>query len=192
VKTVRKLVRAGFLIIEGTRSAIEDERFATDWEWDLRAGMFHLSTKDSAVMTEEQELEYLGDLIETNEPIDLYLKNDPAKPIVTLERPKLADRGLELLAKRRTRRFFDAKPITTEQLGDCLYAGLGITGFVLDAIPKYGKLPLKLTRASRSRCRRRFSAVRNGTTARPRSCSSPPGSSAASGSTSTRWSIAPS
>jgi SagB-type dehydrogenase family enzyme len=145
VKTVRKLVRAGFLIIEGTRSAIEDERFATDWEWDLRAGMFHLSTKDSAVMTEEQELEYLGDLIETNEPIDLYLKNDPAKPIVALERPKLADRGLELLAKRRTRRFFDAKPITTEQLGDCLYAGLGITGFVLDAIPKYGKLPLKLT-----------------------------------------------
>jgi SagB-type dehydrogenase family enzyme len=144
-KTVRKLVRAGFLIIEGTRSATEDERFATDWEWDLRAGMFHLSTKDSGVMSEEQELEYLTDLIENNEPIDLYTKNDPTKPIVALERPKLAGTALALLAKRRTRRSFDGKPITTAELGDCLYAGLGITGFVLDAIPKYGKLPMKLS-----------------------------------------------
>ena len=145
VATVRKLLRAGFLIVEGTRAAAEDERFATEWEWDLRAGMFHLSTKDSNVASEEKELEYLADLIENNDPIDLYSKNDPTKPIVALKRPKLATRGLELLAKRRTRRFFDGKPITTEQLGDCLFAGLGITGFVLDAVPKYGKLPLKLT-----------------------------------------------
>jgi SagB-type dehydrogenase family enzyme len=142
--TVRKLLRAGFLLVEGTRAATEDERFATDWEWDLRAGMFHLSTKDTRVMSEDKELEYLAELIETNEPIDLYTKNDPAKPIVALKRPKLKG-SLELLAKRRTRRSFDAKPITAAELGDCLYAGLGITGFVLDALPQYGKLPLKMS-----------------------------------------------
>src|SRR4051794_29564326 len=52
VSTVRKLLRSGFLIVEGTRAATEDERFATDWEWDLRAGMFHLATKDSNVASE--------------------------------------------------------------------------------------------------------------------------------------------
>lgn len=145
VATVRKLLRAGFLIVEGTRAAVEDERFATDWEWDLRAGMFHLSTKDSRVMSEDKELEYLADLIETTEPIDLYTKNDPAKPIVALKRPKLAGTDLALLAKRRTRRSFDGKPITVEELGDCLYAGLGITGFTLDAVPGYGKLPMKMS-----------------------------------------------
>lgn len=145
VRTVRKLLRAGFLIIEDTRAAAEDERFATDWEWDLRAGMFHLSTKDSRVMSEDKELEYLADLIENNEPVDLYTLNDPAKPIVALKRPKLAGTPLALLAKRRTRRSFDGKPITVEELGDCLYAGLGITGFVVDAVPNYGKLPMRLS-----------------------------------------------
>jgi len=144
-KALRKLLREGFLIVEGTRAAAEDERFATDWEWDLRAGMFHLSTKDSRVMSEDKELEYLADLIDNNEPVDLYTKNDPTKPIVALKRPKLAGTPLALLAKRRTRRSFDGKPITVEQLGDCLYAGLGITGFTLDAVPGYGKLPMKLS-----------------------------------------------
>jgi SagB-type dehydrogenase family enzyme len=166
--TVRKLLRGGFLLVEGTRAAAEDERFAADWEWDLRAGMFHLSTKDSRVRPESDELVYLADLIENNAPIDLYTKNDPTKPIVALKRPKLASRGLELLAKRRTRRFFDAKPITTEQLGDCLYAGLGITGFVLDAVPKYGKLPLKLAPSGGARNPYEAYVMANAVTGLPR------------------------
>jgi SagB-type dehydrogenase family enzyme len=48
-----------------------------------------------------------------------------------------------VMRNRRSERRFAATPITKQQLADCIFAGVGITGFV--TVPVMGQLPLKMT-----------------------------------------------
>src|SRR3569833_511349 len=110
-----------------------------------RASTVVIVPEDSSLLA----YDYLGNLVsDALRPADLAVLRVAARwqsPAALVKRPQLAGTPLALLAKRRTRRSFDGKPITVEELGDCLYAGLGITGFVVDAVPNYGKLPMRLS-----------------------------------------------
>jgi len=139
-----RLLRDELLVIEGTARAELDERFESKWEWDIRAGLFHLAIKDPPVMSEEQDLEHLETRIAEKDPVALYTTNEHRQPVHRLERPALRSGLLQTLDKRRTRRSFRKRPLSATALGQCLFAGLGITGFVRDPVRGYGKLPLKL------------------------------------------------
>ncbi|MEJ7733158.1 MAG: SagB/ThcOx family dehydrogenase [Polyangiaceae bacterium] len=142
---IQRLVRAHCLVVEGTQLAEEDERFALEWEWDLRAGLFHLSTKDQGVASPERDEEMLNERIATRDPIPLYQTNEGCPLVVPMRRPSTQTGTFRALARRRTRRSFTKRRLPLQTLGDCLYAGLGITGIYIDPVPGYGKLPVKMT-----------------------------------------------
>jgi SagB-type dehydrogenase family enzyme len=73
------------------------------------------------------------------------MTNERHQPIVKLQTCDVGRGFLSVMNRRRTNREFGAAPITLKQLGDCLFSGLGITGFIETPIPGLGPLPLKMT-----------------------------------------------
>ena len=63
--------------------------------------------------------------------------------VVELRRPRFSDPVLAAMRARRTVRGFTSKPVTLDEIGTCLFAGLGIVGFYEH--DDLGRMPLKMT-----------------------------------------------
>jgi SagB-type dehydrogenase family enzyme len=138
-----RLIDVGALVVEGSQSGRRDEAYAEAWEWGALAGLFHFSIMDGRFMTTRQAIAYIKRRSQTQPSPPLYQTNAGYASVAQLPRPQMGRGVFPVMLRRRTARVLAPKAITQQQLGDCLYAAVGITGFIED--PAMGRLPLKPT-----------------------------------------------
>jgi SagB-type dehydrogenase family enzyme len=134
------LVSVGAVVQEGTPDAEKEQEYSSAWTWGLPTALMHFSVQDNA-------------FISVAEAEDLQREKANAVGLVALHRPN-SDKALQLpdplrgkalmglMAKRRTVRRAQALPVKLEQVSDCLFSGLGITGWIRNCV---GELPLSMT-----------------------------------------------
>lgn len=134
------LVELGFLLREGSIEALSEDQTLSQWCFAAAATTFHFATQNLAFMSLEKSCQAQIEKIQIGQSPALYtepindraisLPPDPESPL------------LGVMAKRRTIRNTRPTAITRQALSDCLFAGLGITGFVAGSAEL---LPLKMT-----------------------------------------------
>ncbi len=139
---IMPLVDAKFLAREGSTEAEQHNKYSNQWDIGYPAALFHFSTLNSSYCSESDakiqrenillhkppvalNLVYSGTTIELNNPYEMGSSN-----------------LLVLMASRRTNRTSTQIPIDCDALGACLFAGLGVTGFIKEQL---GILPLSMT-----------------------------------------------
>jgi SagB-type dehydrogenase family enzyme len=145
-----RLVQFGFIVVADTPAARRDELYANNWKWGSAAGFFHFSIKYTDYLGAEETIKYLSHLKDQDVDIPLHRTNEDCTEIISLGNPSRAAL-MEVMRRRRSYRGFATGPaaaITKSQLGDCLFAGLGIVGF---AKTDTGVLPMKLTPSAGAR-----------------------------------------
>ena len=142
---IEALLRDGFLIEAGTDAARQDEEFVASWDWDIRAGVFHLSIKDPVFLSDAEQTAELTLKAAVLPPVSLATTNASFQPVTAVPRPRRSDPVMGTMLRRRTRRAFARRAMPLQTLADTVFAGLGITGYVEDAVKGLGRLPLKMT-----------------------------------------------
>jgi len=121
-----------------------DEDFEHNFSWGNVAGYYHFSIRNTSYMTPLQAARWVADQTQITPPVPLYKHHKTAQSAIDLPSPSEKLDGIALMRKRRSYRGFSDHPISLSQLGDCLYAGLAVTGFV--RAPSGGEyLPLSMT-----------------------------------------------
>jgi SagB-type dehydrogenase family enzyme len=139
------MLEVGLLLAAGTELARDDERFEEAWEWDVRAGLFHLAIKDPLMMSREAVIEDLEERARARPLVPLFTTNHELAVVHRPGRPSLDRHVLPFLAKRRTWRDYRPVPVPADALTEGLFAGLAITSFLEEPIAGMGRLPLKMT-----------------------------------------------
>jgi SagB-type dehydrogenase family enzyme len=140
LSAVQSLIENNAVVVAGSDLEKRESQYLDDWHWSLPIGLMHYCLEDLDFMTveetEETQREHL--LFEAQPP--LYLRNrGAATPLpAALGNNDLID----LMARRRTVRVAGAPTISLNNLSDCLFAGLGITGETVNCV---GTLPLGMT-----------------------------------------------
>lgn len=143
---VRGLVEHGYLCVEHSPAAKLDEEYESSWNWDTVAGLYHFGIQDPPWLDTQQNAEWMNELYVSKPPIPLMMSNEGLEDITPLERPNLDTGIMATMSARRSVRSFRPDPVPLEALRDCLFAGLGITGFLNTQLPGENPyLPLKMT-----------------------------------------------
>lgn len=136
---IEALLDLGALVAKSEQSGKIERDFAERWGWSLPSAILHFSVQGREIHSLEQsEAEQIAKAAET-----------PAVPLVRTNgvnqfplQPWKQDSGLRnAMAVRRTHRN-DTGTVSLEVLTDCLFSGLGITGWTENCVQK---LPLKMT-----------------------------------------------
>jgi SagB-type dehydrogenase family enzyme len=142
ITELKTLVDAGILLQEGTPNAEQEASYTELWELGRATAMYHFSALDNefadiSVSVEKQKLRAL-----TCPSPPLYTRNGGQE--ISLPSPSAGTESyiLNVMKKRRTNRDVEPCAISLKHLSDCLYSGLGITGFVQT---ETSLLPLKMT-----------------------------------------------
>ena len=143
VREIAHLVRAGGLVVSGTKEAHADEDYASGWEWNEAAGYLHFGIRDTQFMTDDETAELLKTRLTSRPSPPLYTKNCEYSSVSQLQHPDMREPIFQTMLQRRSERKFASEPISTQNLADCLFVGLGITAFVDE--PIVGRLPMKMT-----------------------------------------------
>jgi SagB-type dehydrogenase family enzyme len=140
------LVDLGFVVVEGSAAAALDERLRRDWRWGSIAGRYHFGIKDPDYQKPDAAFRWVAQQVASEPEQPLYASHADRPDAVPLSAPPL-DRGLlGLMAARRSYRGFDpVARLPLEALRDCLFAGMGITGFADAGVPGHAPLPLSMT-----------------------------------------------
>jgi SagB-type dehydrogenase family enzyme len=149
-RALRGLIKAGILVREGSREALEDERLASTWSsWLPHAGIFHFATKDVGYVTSAAQITLF---------LRGYLKDSPQPPFfkhsyetwLQLTKPASDNNEfLNTLLSRRTHREFSSERLPLETLSKLLFYTWGVTGYLRPSL--LGKLPLKTSPAAGAR-----------------------------------------
>ena len=143
---VQKLTAFGFLVAEGTPAAAIDLEYERFWAWDAVAGFYHFGVRNAAWLSVPQAAEWLQQLAVSTPPIPLWTTNDGLLSVHRLPPPDPGNPLLSVMKRRRSVRSYREKPADLEALSDCLWAGLGITGFLnTGVIGPDPWVPLKMT-----------------------------------------------
>jgi SagB-type dehydrogenase family enzyme len=142
---VARLIASGWLVVDGTEAARHDATFEERFEWDIRAGLFHLGIKDPPTMTMAEQVEDLEARIRERPRPSLYTTNRGRRKVVRLPPPDLDSGCFALLGRRQTFRSFAPTPVPLMALRDCLVAGLGIVELCPEPLPGMGPMPRKMT-----------------------------------------------
>ena len=143
---VQGLVDHGYLCVEHSAAAIVDAEYESSWNWGSVAGFYHFGIQDPPWLDTQQNAAWMNQLYVEKPPIPLMMSNDGLENITPMERPNLQDGIMATMSARRSVRSFEPDPVPLEVLRDCLYAGLGITGFLDTELPgENPHLPLKMT-----------------------------------------------
>jgi SagB-type dehydrogenase family enzyme len=137
-----QLIELSALVKEGSEETCREHELQHSWEWGLGTSLLHFSVKDAGSyvsLAEAQQWRQERAVCDPSPP--LYCQHNGLANARPLERND-NDPLLAFFAKRRTNRTSVASAVTLATLADCLYAGLGITGFVET---ETGKLPLSMT-----------------------------------------------
>lgn len=137
-REVEKLANLRALLRENDALLALEEAYLAQWEWTASAGLFHFGLEDAAYQPSQATIEAQKNRARNDPSPALYLTHETPNLL-----PEPAGNALNrLFLARRTRREAAKYPITLAQLGDCLFAGLGITG---EVETETGVLPLKTT-----------------------------------------------
>jgi SagB-type dehydrogenase family enzyme len=142
-EAVSCLVRAGGLVARGSTEADRDEQYSRSWEWQEQTAFQHFGMRDVGYYDVEETVRVVEGRRAARPSPPLYDTNDGLSCVHPLERPDPGHPVFRTMLQRRSRRRFASQEVPKAQLGDCLFAGLGITGFVDE--PLTGRLPLKPT-----------------------------------------------
>jgi SagB-type dehydrogenase family enzyme len=140
---IRDLVNNGALVVEDQEAARRDEEYQQRWEWGNAAGGFHMSVRNPVYLTGDDIQSHMSNRVDLRPSPPLYQTNEAYKGITALPEFQREKPVFATMLERRSNREFSREPITLQELSDCLYSGLGITGFTEE--PLFGRLPRKLT-----------------------------------------------
>jgi SagB-type dehydrogenase family enzyme len=138
------LLDLGFVLVDGTASADLAARLERDWAWGPMAAAFHFGIKDPDYQGPSAAAAILALRVATTPPVPLLASN-AGLPTVALSRAPTSPL-LDLMHRRRSSRAFDPdRPLPLAALADCLFAGLGVVGWMATGVPGEGLLPLTTT-----------------------------------------------
>lgn len=144
-RSVLRLIDANLLLVEGTDAARLDAHFASVWPWGSAAAAFHFGIKDPDYQKPDVVAGWLDQRQKDVTEVPLTKRHD-SKRATSLGEPSLKDPLLRRMRERRSCRAFDPTgSITLADLGDCLFAGLGIVGWFDSGVAGARPLPLSMT-----------------------------------------------
>ncbi len=136
------LVEAGILIAEGTPEAAQEEKYRKSWELGPAVGVFHFSMLDNEFAGTDESIRRQRERTAHDPSPELMWKNSPSA-IALPRQSSVETRPLfDIMKRRRSNRNTLDNPVSQQELADCLFAGLGITGYVKT---ETAILPLKMT-----------------------------------------------
>ena len=134
------LVSVGAVIQEGSPDADKEREYASAWSWGLPTALMHFSVQDNPFITVSQAEDLQREKAKSVGLIELHRAN--GDKALKLPDPMQGKELIRLMAKRRTVRRARSVPVKLEQVSDCLFSGLGITGWMRNCV---GMLPLSMT-----------------------------------------------
>lgn len=137
-----KLIEAGVLLVEGSKKADVEQKYSKSWELGIAAGLFHFAALDNEFVSASQSTAMQIEKNTSGKPPDLYWKNSGNAIRLPECSESRASPLFKIMQRRRTLRSVKQSQISLQSLTECLYAGLGITGFVQT---ETALLPLKMT-----------------------------------------------
>lgn len=143
VRTViDQLIDAGVLLAEHSPGSQQEIQYQQSWELGLAAGLFHFSAWDNDFVSLSESVNIQKERSLTNPSPELYSRNNEGAIQLPECKGNRSNQLLQIMERRRTQRNVLSDSLTIDQLSECLYAGLGITGFVKT---ETATLPLKMT-----------------------------------------------
>jgi len=140
---VETLLELGALVeTDSPEDKIEQAKLGS-WEWGLPSALFHYCDLNKEFLTVEEATEIQKAQLKNESAPELYTDNSRYDEIIPLSHKIEENALLSLISKRRTIRELERCPIPLEILSDCLYAGLGINGEVINDAGVV--LPLSMT-----------------------------------------------
>jgi SagB-type dehydrogenase family enzyme len=132
----------GAMIEESSPQAGREREYEEKWAWGLPAALFHFSVQGNSFQTLEQgEAKQLAKAHRIGLP-PLHMDNSEYQPVTPLAKPAGGSGLISLMARRRSARETADAPIPLQAISGILYAGMGITGSVKNAV---ATLPLSMT-----------------------------------------------
>ena len=147
---IASLVEFDAVVVEGSRQAATDQEFRDTWQWGIVGGFYHFATRNTLLLPEHEQREFVRRRVATGQtPPQLHETNAGSSNVVRLPATSDASSLLQLVRCRRSdTRFLDGE-ISLAALGECLYAGNGITAFRQDE--GFGEVPVKTAPSLSSR-----------------------------------------
>jgi SagB-type dehydrogenase family enzyme len=131
-----------FVQLEGDEKNTRHLQFKNNWEWDLSSGLFHFTVTDSEfVSPEESRAQQLAKKDQIASPDLQWPASQHAIDLAFSSKATAVDM-LRTMAQRRTNRTSAFHALSANELGTCLFAGLGITAFTETDV---ATLPLGMT-----------------------------------------------
>jgi SagB-type dehydrogenase family enzyme len=136
------LIDEGFLLVCGSEGHARAIEFKQNWAWDISSALFHFTIENNPFVDSQEStaIQKRKQAAAVSPPLSL-LHGDQGEKLPSLGRHMGANM-FAIMKERRSNRVSLQKSLYLGQLGDCLYAGLGITGYV--KVP-LGVLPLGMT-----------------------------------------------
>ena len=132
----------GAAIEESSPQAEREQEYEEKWAWGLPAGLFHFSVQGNSFGTLEQsEAKQLATAERLGLP-PLHMDNSGFQPVTALAKSAGRSELLCVMERRRSMRDTSDAAIPLEAVADILFAGMGITGSVQNAVTA---LPLAMT-----------------------------------------------
>lgn len=143
---LRSLTELGWLVVEHSEQAILDEEYESSWAWEATAGLYHFGIQNPPWLNPEESAQWMQEISVSKPPLPLLMTNEGLEHVMHMQRPDM-DQGLfATFKRRRSIRSFEPDSVSTSVVRDCLFAGLGITGFLDTQMPgEEPRLPLKPT-----------------------------------------------
>lgn len=139
---IKTLVDLGILLEEGSKNAAEEANYNHSWELGRAAGFFHFAVMDNDYADLSESVSRQKHRTLADPSPDLFWRNSD-KAISLPKCNRVESRPLfDVMLKRRTNRNALRDSISLPELSECLYAGLGVVGFVKT---ETCLLPLKMT-----------------------------------------------
>ncbi len=140
-EAVEALIGHSAVVVAGSELARREDEYISEWHWNVPTGMMHFCLEDADIMSLEESEQAQQQRIAV-EPQPALFRRNLGLPTVALPTDGRNTELLRIMARRRTVRAVSAPSIQLSQLADCLYAGMGITGFTSNCV---GQLPLGMT-----------------------------------------------
>lgn len=143
---LRRMTELGWLVTEHSAEATLDAEYESCWAWEATAGLYHFGIQDPPWLDPAQSAQWLQHISASQPPLPLLTTNEGLQHIENLQLPDMEQGLFATLKRRRSIRSFEPAPVSKSVLRDCLFAGLGITGFLNTQMPGDNPwLPLKMT-----------------------------------------------
>lgn len=142
---VQGLVEHGFMYAEHSPAAQLDADYESSWTWETAAGLYHFGIQDPPWLDAQQNADWMQQLYVSKPSIPLLMTNEGLDSVTALEPPELDTGVMATMRARRSVRKFTDDAVSLDVLRDCLFAGLGVTGFLDTRLPGDNPcLPLKM------------------------------------------------